>query len=396
MSFDGSISTAITASRPTYFPVPETQTMIGVAAPRHVWSEKPPEAWTERQNADARDKGFLRPAWFTGWSASYGSNSVWSGPTKYLSVVSDNRLFGVMPIAFQSARCIRFAALAGSYMPFRGVVIFENSDLTTAQMVAGLSKLPNIDGVRLGPLPRSEGDLVPLMGAFRDAGWRLIEKDLATVFTIALPNTTEEFERRLPSKRKKRLRYYWNRMCKLEDTKIVHYSDVSADGWNSVFTELAIVENASWVSKTGDPRFVGEKNHQFWSHQAKDPWMRKAMHAWVIYHGGTPVSFCFAMDSGDTRYIIANSYDSTVAEFSTGSKIYHEAILDAIGRGCRTINIGMGDPGYKSRWGAEGGNKMVDVFVFPPTLKGSLVYMAAKVKFRLDVVRDRFSKYAGP
>lgn len=393
--YDGPAAADAGAQRSFNFKKPDIGAANAAAAPGCKWSEQPPDAWDERQNAVGGDKGFLRPSWFSSWTASYGSSKIWRGPTGYLSIESDDRLCGVMPIAFQITRTVCFAAVPGYYMPSRSVVIFENSARTAAQMVAGIGNLPNVDAVRLGPLPRTDTDLAPLLGAFRDAGWRLIEKDLATVFSIQLPNSAEEFERHLPPKRKKRLRYYWKSMCKAADTKIVHYNDLGVDEWCDVFTDLAAIEKAAWVSKSGDPRFMGDQNQMFWSHLTRDPWMRKAMHAWVIYHDGSPVSLCFTIDSGDTRYILANSYDSRVAKFSTGSKIYNDVIVDAIGRGYSTINIGMGDPGYKSRWGAEGSHDMIDVFAFPPTLKGTLVYAVARAKFGLEAVRDRLSRTAG-
>ena len=107
-------------------------------------------------------------------------------------------------------------------------------------------------------------------------------------------------------------------MCKTDATNIVHYNDNTIEEWAKIFEELATIENAAWVSETGEPRFSGTQNNLFWSHLTKDRWMRKAIHTWIIYHGGSPVSFCLAIDSADTRNIIANSYDSRVAEFSTG------------------------------------------------------------------------------
>ena len=79
---------------------------------------------------------------------------------------------------------------------------------------------------------------------------------------------------------------------------------------------------------------------------------------------GRPVSFCLALDAGRTRYIIANSYDPEIADFSTGSTIYREVITQAIAAGLTELHIGQGDSGYKSRWRAEDVGGLIDIMAF--------------------------------
>ncbi len=357
-------------------------------SPGHVWSAAPPAGWNAGLNESTGTKAFLRPAWFAGWSAAFGGEGNWTGSTQYLSVLSGDRLVGALAVASQTVGRLRFASLGGYYQPFRGIVAFDDVPGTTAQMVEGLGELTGFHGVRMGPVPQDDGDLVALVASLRTAGWRVIERRVATGFVLDVPATVEEFDGGLSKKRRAKLRNYWNKMCKVAETELVHHTGGNADDWVRVFDDLGTVEMASWVAESGDPRFAGDRNKIFWTHLAHDAWMREAMHAWVVYHGGTPVSFCFALDAGDTRFVMANSYDARVAEFRTGTKLYHEVIRDAVARGRARVDIGMGDSGYKAQWGAEAGSELIDIVAFPPTLKGRLVHLAARARLAIDARRN--------
>jgi hypothetical protein len=96
---------------------------------------------------------------------------------------------------------------------------------------------------------------------------------------------------------------------------------------------------------------------------------------------GEPVSFCFCLDCGDVRYILANNYAESVRRYSTGSVLYKHVFRQSVESGTvRRVNIGLGDPGYKSRWGAQPAFDLVDWIAFRPGPRGAALDLAWRLR----------------
>jgi CelD/BcsL family acetyltransferase involved in cellulose biosynthesis len=70
--------------------------------------------------------------------------------------------------------------------------------------------------------------------------------------------------------------------------------------------------------------------------------------------------------------IVANGYDEAWKASSPGSLLSLDIFRDAIGRGLRLVDWGQGDSGYKQRWGARPGARMMDLILFRPGLVGAI------------------------
>jgi CelD/BcsL family acetyltransferase involved in cellulose biosynthesis len=102
---------------------------------------------------------------------------------------------------------------------------------------------------------------------------------------------------------------------------------------------------------------------------------------WLMYFRGEPVSFCFCLDCADMRHVVANHYAEHVRGYSTGSVLYRHMFRDAVESGViRRVNIGMGDSGYKSRWGAQPSFALVDWIAFRPGARGRLLDLAQRLR----------------
>ncbi len=167
--------------------------------------------------------------------------------------------------------------------------------------------------------------------------------------------------------------------------EFICHTELKEADWCHVFGEVADVEGRSWVGDRGEARFLGEQNQAFWRTLASDPWMQRALKVWMIYFNRRPVSFCLALDAGRTRYIIANSYDPEIADFSTGSTIYREVITQAIAAGLTELHIGQGDSGYKSRWRAEDVGGLIDIVAFPPSVAGISLNIAFGLRKKMGL-----------
>jgi CelD/BcsL family acetyltransferase involved in cellulose biosynthesis len=76
--------------------------------------------------------------------------------------------------------------------------------------------------------------------------------------------------------------------------------------------------------------------------------------------------------------IVANGYDEALKASNPGSLLSLDIFRDAIARGMRLVDWGQGDSGYKQRWGAQPGARMVDMILFRPGLVGALGHRLLK------------------
>lgn len=333
----------------------------------------------------------FRPIWFEAWDAAFRNQGNWSGAIQYLCVPKEGVANIILPLAFQKVGPFRFVSLPGFYLPFRNIPARIDCKNSIPELIELLAQIDRKSGVRIGPIQADNPISEALAIHFRNAGWSVMKNKSGTEFNLDLPATPDEFISGLNRKVRKNLKYYWNKMNRLGRAELNTVSGIHQDDWARIFEDLAHVESNAWISSRGEPRFLGKKNQKFWNYLVSDPWMRRAMHVWLIYLDDNPVSFALTIDSKDVRYVIANSYDEKVAEFSTGSKLYFEMILDAISGGLKTINFGIGDAGYKSQWKAVGNSKLIDIVAFPNTPLGRTAYVAALAQGWLKALQSRLS-----
>ena len=82
--------------------------------------------------------------------------------------------------------------------------------------------------------------------------------------------------------------------------------------------------------------------------------------------GGRPAAFSFDLDTGATRYAIANSYDPALAKHSPGKLLHYRDCVVAAERGVTVIDWGSGDSGYKQVLGAAEGPAIADWLLLAP------------------------------
>ncbi|MCH8683872.1 GNAT family N-acetyltransferase [Pedomonas mirosovicensis] len=297
----------------------------------------------------------------------------------------------MLPLGTQRVGPFPFASLCGGYFPSRGIPYCGAPDRLAPACEAALRAMKAKVGLRLGPVPHDDAMLTALLPALERGGWRLLRQRVGVEFVLKNPGGLEAYQAGLSSNRRKKVDYYWRKLNEAGKTELRHFNGAGCD-WPSVFADIRAVEAASWVAQTGEPRFLGARNERYWNQLMDDPWFNQAVNVWLIDHCGTPVSFALTLDSGSTRYVIANSFDERVAKFSTGSKIYQQLIFDAFGRGLSQVNIGLGDSGYKSGWGARPASTLIDVIAFAPSLGGRTALLAARAREAAAQIRKRRSR----
>lgn len=340
--------------------------------------------WRALAGAAAPEMRFMVSAWYSAWAKCFLPHHGWHGPLRYLSARdSDGRLRAVVPLATQRQCGVSVSAVGGLYWPFRSPLIaMIDAQAACDALAEALTRTRSLVGLRCGPVPDTNAAVARLGDALGKQDWCVHRSRLGTAYAVDLPGTWDEFEQRLGKSLRTSMKYYERKMAREGTLEIRSCKGLRDPGWRSVLGDLATIERGSWQFKEhGTLRFNGERNIAFWTSLLVDGEFGDSAIAWVMYFDSRPVSFSFCIDCGDTRHVLANNYAEDVRGYSTGTVLYKHVFRDAIGSGAiRRIDIGMGDSGYKSRWGALPAFSLEDWIAFRPGLRGSALDVAWRAR----------------
>ncbi|MCP5381997.1 MAG: GNAT family N-acetyltransferase [Kordiimonadaceae bacterium] len=326
---------------------------------------------------------FLRKNWFESWLNLVQSSNSWTREIKYIYVGEADNDCAIIPYAYQKVGPLKFASLPGAYFPHRGILNTGPKVILIEKAAEKLSELSGIYGFRMGPVESSDLFISGLTEKLKQNGWKIITMNIGANYGMVPPATVEEYLSGFSANRRQKMRSNARKMDALGKVELKHFNDVDNATWEQIFKDIEIVESNAWVSKTGEPRFVGLEKQFYWNELVKDEFYKKALSVWILYLDDKPVSKKVALDAGGIRYYLTSSYDEKVARFNTGVRMEVEFVSDAIVKGIKYINNGLGDSGYKTQWGSEYYNDLIDIIAFPPTIKGRFAYLLAKLKAAL-------------
>ncbi len=327
---------------------------------------------------------FATPAWFRAWGEHFLPYQRWRPPLRYVAVrAGDGRLRAIFPFAAQRSSGISVSSLAGFYWPYRTPVVPENAELEIFEALAeAFTRSRSTPALRYGPVAEADPGVAGLNAALERRGWRIRCLSLGESYVVELPEAWEQFERSLGKKLRTNAEYYERKMKREGVLEIRCTKQRTGAQWSNTLRDLASIEGESWQQKAGGKaRFFGEPNQTYWRSLLSDSGSAGMARAWVMHFNGQPVSFCFFLDCGETRHIIANHYAEQVREYGTGSILYRHVFRDAIESGViRRVDIGLGDSGYKSRWSAQPSHRLLDWMAFRPGPFGRLLELATRLR----------------
>jgi CelD/BcsL family acetyltransferase involved in cellulose biosynthesis len=320
----------------------------------------------------------LASSWVAAWAQAYLPMRHWTDRSLYLVALNDlDEPSGVLPLTVQRLGVCEILSIGGLFVPFRSWPVASDREIRESASAVVAEELTRrcgrYLGVHLWPTYERDEGAAGLMRALRRNGWRVLARAHGPVLEWSLPAQVAEFERNRAS-HLKRIRYYQRRMAKLGNVEIRKHSAHDAEGWSAVIDDLATIERNSWVvKKNGDPKFCGRRNRRFWLAALHDEFLSVAANVWILYFDAKPVSFSFNFDVCRSKFILLNSYDDAVKEHSTGSILVAHIVRDAIERGVKLIDWGLGDSGYKQVWGARPSQREMEYFAVRPSIVAGVV-----------------------
>ena len=335
--------------------------------------------WLRIKETCKEQEQHLNQVWYDAWQKYIQEDNNWEGNLRYELIEGNDENYAIIPYAYQTVGPFQFASLAGSFFPHRG---FPNTGAKPDLIRNTVSKLSSIlrvsglriSGFRMGPVDQDDQFIGELLEELKRKKWKIISKGIGHHFGVELLSNKDDFLASVSNKRKSKIRRCWKAMERDGKVELKHYNEISAEKWDKIFKEIEIIEKNSWVATKGEPKFIGSANQSFWNSLVIDEWYRRSLNVWILYFNDKPVSYSMEMDTENTRYGLCTSYDKDVAKYGTGVMMRIEIIGQAIESGKKILNEGLGDSGYKSSWGSKKIATLVDLIVFPPTLKGRLAY----------------------
>lgn len=318
-----------------------------------------------------------------GWSKAPPSSGGWRGPVTAYFVSSNCRSTGVIGFAPQVIGGIRIRSLAGYYWPYRSFLAEgEPTDIPRLAhtLATHLNQHAHTRILRFGPISPACRPTLALLEGLEASGWTTLRRCLGSVFELEIPSSEKELEM-TAGKSFIRSIDYSRRKLERDSGRIEIQRYPLREPASELLAELAEIERKSWVfEKGGDLKFFGKENREFWEAVASSyPKSREHAVVWILRINDRPVAFSAHLEKKGIIHIIANSYDSDFKSYGCGSILTLEIFRDAISRGISRVDWGMGDSGYKARWGAKPTGRLYDVLVLRIGALGRLAELAVRL-----------------
>jgi len=318
-------------------------------------------------------RGFVRAHTSAAWEQAYLPGNGWRGP---LAVVRA----GGAEVAFARKRAgkLHLWALGGYYWPWRGVAVEPGAgEQALDGLAAELTKRPCGPVLRMGPLIDGDTDTQRFVSLLRERGWRGLKQESGQVFELTLPASMEALQAQVSASLWKNIAYLRRRLNK-QGAVTAERHRLTAEQAAPLLQRAALVEQTSWVAQRDkEVKLVGAQNQAYWSQLARGEGGPDVV-LWLLSCGERDIAFSLHLEHGQTMCIVANGYDEEWKASSPGSLLSLDIFQEAIGRGVRLVDWGQGDSGYKQRWGAQRGARMMDLILFRPGLVGAVGYWMLK------------------
>jgi hypothetical protein len=346
----------------------------------------PPAVWQEVASRVDPNHQLLTGPWLEAWARHLVPRGDWLDPVRYAVARDEAReILAVVPFAVQKVAIFRFQSLAGYYFPFRCLPVARGREKEAAIALSSiLDRIPSGLGFRFGPVERNDASVAALVEVLTERGWTTISRGVGDEFLVRLPGTIEVFRASLSRNLRTNVPYKERRMKREGRVTIAFLNGATGAAWQEAISFMGEVESLSWVGRSGGHlHFRDERNARFWGDFLAAPGPSRAARAWLLSFNDRPGAFYFCVDSGECRYFIAGLYADPVARYSPGYLLMQHMLEDAIRNGLRTVNLGAGDAGYKSRWGARPDRQLEDWVALRPGLLGKGLSAAWYLRNRL-------------
>jgi CelD/BcsL family acetyltransferase involved in cellulose biosynthesis len=305
---------------------------------------------------------FLRPEWFSAFWAAFEP-----GEPQVLVARREGRISALLPLA--RARGVIASPTNWHTPEFMPIA----EDATAACSLVDEALRRSRRRLDLSFLPADEPIVEQLCNRVAERrGW-VIKRTIERSPYVELEGCGEDFEARLPGKRRRDLR---RRRRRLEEGGSVRFEchDGGSD-LDRLLGEGFAVEAAGWKGRQRTAVAAHQTTRLFYERIARWTAEAGALRLHFMRLDGVALAFAFCLVDGSSHYVLKIGIDPSYSRFAPGMLLTAEMLASAVSAGLRRYEFLGGDEPYKLVW--------TDLFherrrlqLFPRTPLGFAEYLA--------------------
>ncbi|HVK83931.1 MAG TPA: GNAT family N-acetyltransferase [Kofleriaceae bacterium] len=307
------------------------------------------EAEWEKLAARCGAEPFARPAFVM-------PTARWLAPPGVLEVVlaqRDRQLTAVLPLVRRGGRLV---ALRSMHTP-RFDMVGAAADLW--RVLRDQVAWHTLD---LGAVPHDSPLLTELVAYARADRFRVHTVLRSRAPVLAL----DGFEERLDGHFRRNLKARRRKLGDLELERVANYDETA-------LADLFQLEAAAWKGDAGTAIASSAATVAFYRDLAARFAPHGALSLTFLRHAGRRIAAHFALEDGDTYYLLKPGYDPEFAAYGPGHLHIYETAVDARRRGLRTFDFLGQDLAWKRSWTSEA-HPQVALELYRPSLRGRVAY----------------------
>jgi CelD/BcsL family acetyltransferase involved in cellulose biosynthesis len=221
---------------------------------------------------------------------------------------------------------------------------------------------------------REENPALPRIAqAAEQDGRRVVMRTLERSPYVQLEGDWEEFEGRLPGKRRADLRRRTRRLQELGTYRFE--CDDGSERLAELVNEGIEVEAAGWEGRDGTPIAASGETRQFYEQVASWAAGRGCLRLFFLRLDGKAIAFAYCLLHAGSLSVLKIGFDPSYARFAPGLLLTREMLAHSFESGLRTYEfLGRAEP-YKLIWTRRCRDR-VRLQAFPPGVTGLAGYLA--------------------
>lgn len=297
---------------------------------------------------------FLTFLWLSTWWQVYGQPD----QLHVLVVWDEDRLVGVLPLVLQKTSAgVRYLSFMGA-----GELTPDDLDLLSApekrrEVLQALvdylyAARSEWDVIELDKLPACSSTCEEFEALFRERGLVVDQMEAALCYSVALPESFEDYLSRLSKsfrhnlKRRKR-----NLQADYPDLEWIQAE--TPEQVQHAFDALVRLHQARWTKRGFPGSFASRDFYEFHRAVVQHALRAGLLRLYYLHTGENIIAVEYLFRSGDVVQDYLGGFDETLAQYSLGNLMVAYSIQMSINSKARVFDLLEGDEAYKEDWVTE-------------------------------------------
>jgi CelD/BcsL family acetyltransferase involved in cellulose biosynthesis len=269
---------------------------------------------------------FVYPGWIGAWWGAFGD-----GQLEVLAIRRDGRLTAVMPVARRGGI---LASTTNWHSPVYGPVS-EDEGALAVLVEALLERAPR--RLDLSFLESSDPLLAEWRLATEASGVKTAERVIERSPYVEIDRPWEEFESRLPSRRRSKLRRIRRRLE--EQGSVSIETRDGSERLEHLLDEGFQIEASGWKQERGTAIMSRPETLAFYREVARWASERGWLRLWFLRLDDRPIAFAYCLEQGEALYELKVGFDVDYGRFGPGVVLTQARLSHTFSAGLRSYEF---------------------------------------------------------